>query len=279
MHLYKPACADIPSPKLGLPKSSESALKCRRHLTVTKTQPQGACWPVRPSGTSEWKCLEKFLRVHGVSLQETTKAKTGMAYSMMEVPESQDLKITEFHGPYFLTPPKSTGILKPDFPNKRSNPQAKLVSPPHHLQEPFRTSLQCLRVSAGVYRVNLIVPTGNFHSEKKVTGYVPVLLKGPDAIAVFSRAFHQSTVFITDRNAEKVSQYQQNKIAQINKDVTEHQRCLGSIAELTVKDMIRPFLKMLQEQSLGGTQEQGAIASDRQYPPRLPLPPGSLASL
>ncbi|CAO2612989.1 Voltage-gated potassium channel subunit beta-1 [Lemmus lemmus] len=80
MHLYKPACADIPSPKLGLPKSSESALKCRRHPTVTKTQPQGACWPVRPSGTAEWKCLEKFLRVHGVSLQETTKAKTGMAY-------------------------------------------------------------------------------------------------------------------------------------------------------------------------------------------------------
>ncbi|XP_051054913.1 voltage-gated potassium channel subunit beta-1 isoform X2 [Phodopus roborovskii] len=80
MHLYKPACADIPSPKLALPKSSESALKCRRHLTVTKTRPQGACGPGRASETTTWKCLEKFLRVHGVSLQETTKVKTGMAY-------------------------------------------------------------------------------------------------------------------------------------------------------------------------------------------------------
>lgn len=80
MHLYKPACADIPSPKLGLPKSSDSALKCRRHLTVTKTQPQAVCWPVRPSGAAERRYLEKFLRVHGVSLQETTKAQTGMVY-------------------------------------------------------------------------------------------------------------------------------------------------------------------------------------------------------
>lgn len=79
MHLYKPACADIPSPKLGLPKSSDSALKCRRHIAVTKP-PRAACWPVRPSGAAEQKYLEKFLRVHGVSLQETTRAETGMAY-------------------------------------------------------------------------------------------------------------------------------------------------------------------------------------------------------
>nr|KAF6474580.1 potassium voltage-gated channel subfamily A member regulatory beta subunit 1 [Rousettus aegyptiacus] len=81
MHLYKPACADIPTSKLGLPKSSESALKCRRHIAVTKPPPRAACWPVRPSGAAEWKCLEKFLRVHGISLQETTRAETGMAYS------------------------------------------------------------------------------------------------------------------------------------------------------------------------------------------------------
>ncbi|XP_036075913.1 voltage-gated potassium channel subunit beta-1 isoform X1 [Rousettus aegyptiacus] len=80
MHLYKPACADIPTSKLGLPKSSESALKCRRHIAVTKPPPRAACWPVRPSGAAEWKCLEKFLRVHGISLQETTRAETGMAY-------------------------------------------------------------------------------------------------------------------------------------------------------------------------------------------------------
>ena len=85
MHLYKPACADIPSPKLGLPKSSESALKCRRHLAVTKPPPQAACWPVRPSGAVERKYLEKFLRVHGISLQETTRAETGMAYRYLLV--------------------------------------------------------------------------------------------------------------------------------------------------------------------------------------------------
>lgn len=85
MHLYKPACADIPSPKLGLPKSSESALKCRRHLAVTKPPPQAACWPVRPSGAAERKYLEKFLRAHGISLQETTRAETGMPYRYLLV--------------------------------------------------------------------------------------------------------------------------------------------------------------------------------------------------
>lgn len=85
MHLYKPACADIPSPKLGLPKSSESALKCRRHLAVTKPPPQAVCWPVRPSGAVERKYLEKFLRVHGISLQETTRAETGMTYRYLLV--------------------------------------------------------------------------------------------------------------------------------------------------------------------------------------------------
>ncbi|XP_064234920.1 voltage-gated potassium channel subunit beta-1 isoform X1 [Aotus nancymaae] len=85
MHLYKPACADIPSPKLGLPKSSESALKCRWHLAVTKTQPRAACEPVRPSGAAEQKYLEKFLRVHGISLQETTRAETGMAYRLFTI--------------------------------------------------------------------------------------------------------------------------------------------------------------------------------------------------
>ena len=85
MHLYKPACADIPSPKLALPKASESALKCRRHLAVSKPPPQAACWPVRPSGAAEWKYLEKFLRVHGISLKETTRAETGMAYRYLLV--------------------------------------------------------------------------------------------------------------------------------------------------------------------------------------------------
>ncbi|XP_070099268.1 voltage-gated potassium channel subunit beta-1 isoform X4 [Equus przewalskii] len=80
MHLYKPACADIPSPKLGLPKCGELALKCRRHLAVSKPPPQAACGPVGRSGAAERRCLEKFLHVHGISLQETTRAETGMAY-------------------------------------------------------------------------------------------------------------------------------------------------------------------------------------------------------
>lgn len=85
MHLYKPACADIPSPKLGLPKSSELALKCRRHIAVAKRPPQAACWPGKPSGAAEQKYLETFLRVHGLSLQETTRAETGMAYRYLLV--------------------------------------------------------------------------------------------------------------------------------------------------------------------------------------------------
>lgn len=91
MHLYKPACADIPTSKLGLPKSSESALKCRRHIAVTKPPPRAVCWPVRPSGAAEWKYLEKFLRVHGISLQETTRAETGMAYRYFLIVTSSNL--------------------------------------------------------------------------------------------------------------------------------------------------------------------------------------------
>nr|KAF6474581.1 potassium voltage-gated channel subfamily A member regulatory beta subunit 1 [Rousettus aegyptiacus] len=98
MHLYKPACADIPTSKLGLPKSSESALKCRRHIAVTKPPPRAACWPVRPSGAAEWKCLEKFLRVHGISLQETTRAETGMAYSSSPISLPQCLRISLTRG-------------------------------------------------------------------------------------------------------------------------------------------------------------------------------------
>lgn len=52
---------------------------------VTKPPPGEACWPARPSGAAERKHLEKFLRVHGISLRETTRAETGMAYRYLLV--------------------------------------------------------------------------------------------------------------------------------------------------------------------------------------------------
>ncbi|XP_044525465.1 voltage-gated potassium channel subunit beta-1 [Gracilinanus agilis] len=80
MHLYKAACADIPSPKLGLGKSGDSALKGKRPLVGPQARLPAWCGPGKSSGAVERKHLEKFLRVHGLSLQETVRAETGMPY-------------------------------------------------------------------------------------------------------------------------------------------------------------------------------------------------------
>ncbi|XP_028926666.1 voltage-gated potassium channel subunit beta-1 isoform X1 [Ornithorhynchus anatinus] len=80
MHLYKPACGDIPSPKLSTQKSRESSLKSRGSNLMAKVHPPVVCRPGRLSGAAERKNLEKFLRVHGLSLQESTKTRTGMTF-------------------------------------------------------------------------------------------------------------------------------------------------------------------------------------------------------
>nr|XP_009666860.1 PREDICTED: voltage-gated potassium channel subunit beta-1-like [Struthio camelus australis] len=80
MHLYKPACTDIPPHKPGLPKPSEALLKGKKQSATPKPCPPAARWAGRASGAAERKDLERFLHVHGLSLQSTVKAETGMKY-------------------------------------------------------------------------------------------------------------------------------------------------------------------------------------------------------
>lgn len=108
-----------------------------------------------------------------------------------------------------IVPLKTTGILKHDFPNKGAtigqpilstlHPQKTLLNFPAVLVNVSRLCyfikkerLSILWNEASrifpprIYRVNLIVSTGYFHSEKKVTDYaqhIPGFLKSPDAIA------------------------------------------------------------------------------------------------
>ncbi|EAW78736.1 potassium voltage-gated channel, shaker-related subfamily, beta member 1, isoform CRA_e [Homo sapiens] len=94
--------------------SSEHTTVCttgmphRWHLAVTKTQPQAACKPVRPSGAAEQKYVEKFLRVHGISLQETTRAETGMAYRLPVIVLCDLLSPAALHA----YPPPSARIIE-----------------------------------------------------------------------------------------------------------------------------------------------------------------------
>lgn len=80
MHLYKPACADIPPHKPSLQKPSEALLKGKKPSVVPKICPPLCGWAGKASGAAELKQLEKFLHVHGLSLQDTVRAETGMKY-------------------------------------------------------------------------------------------------------------------------------------------------------------------------------------------------------
>lgn len=80
MNLYKAACADIPPPKISVQKSSETPLKVNKQSMVPKVCCSARCWPGRVSGPTEQKLLEKFLLMHGLSIQQTVKAATGMIY-------------------------------------------------------------------------------------------------------------------------------------------------------------------------------------------------------
>ncbi|XP_013048485.2 voltage-gated potassium channel subunit beta-1 isoform X2 [Anser cygnoides] len=80
MHLYKPACADIPPHKPSLQKPSEALLKGKKPSVVPRICPPVSVWAGKASGAAELKQLEKFLHVHGLSLQETVRAETGMKY-------------------------------------------------------------------------------------------------------------------------------------------------------------------------------------------------------
>ena len=80
MHLYKPSCADIPPHKPSLQKPSEALLKGKKPSVVPRACPPAAGWSAKLSPAAELKQLEKFLHLHGLSLQETVRAETGMKY-------------------------------------------------------------------------------------------------------------------------------------------------------------------------------------------------------
>uniref|UniRef100_A0A8C6K3Y7 Voltage-gated potassium channel subunit beta-1 n=1 Tax=Melopsittacus undulatus TaxID=13146 RepID=A0A8C6K3Y7_MELUD len=80
MHLYKPACTDIPPHKPSLQKPSEALLKGKKQSAGPRACPPAVGWPGKLSQATELKQLEKFLHLHGLSLQETVRAETGMKY-------------------------------------------------------------------------------------------------------------------------------------------------------------------------------------------------------
>ncbi|XP_008498435.1 voltage-gated potassium channel subunit beta-1 [Calypte anna] len=80
MHLYKAACAEVPAPKPSLQKASEALLKGRKLSSVPRTLPPAPGWPRRLSPSTELKHLEQFLHLHGLWLQESIPARSGMQY-------------------------------------------------------------------------------------------------------------------------------------------------------------------------------------------------------
>ncbi|XP_072264110.1 voltage-gated potassium channel subunit beta-1 isoform X2 [Pyxicephalus adspersus] len=80
MHLYKASYTDIPNPKIGGQKASESTARVKKTNAGPKACLPLRCWAVTLNSSMEQKCLERFVHVHGLSLKETIKAETGMIY-------------------------------------------------------------------------------------------------------------------------------------------------------------------------------------------------------
>ncbi|KAJ7420359.1 voltage-gated potassium channel subunit beta-1-like protein [Willisornis vidua] len=65
-----------------MPRGTEALLlRGRKESGAPRAQCPAAGWPGTPSPTTERKQLERFLHLHGLSLQDTTRARTGMKYS------------------------------------------------------------------------------------------------------------------------------------------------------------------------------------------------------
>ncbi|KAL4646997.1 voltage-gated potassium channel subunit beta-1 isoform X2 [Arapaima gigas] len=86
MYLYKAPCADIPTPKpKGAPKPERGPSKLRKPDPADVPYPTTLCWGgLKPSSPQEAKRLEEFLCVHGLTLQDSVQAETGMAYRSFE---------------------------------------------------------------------------------------------------------------------------------------------------------------------------------------------------
>lgn len=78
MYLYKATCADIPTPKQKGGKKERGQSRCGKQNAGGKLYPPLVC--LRSNSQVELKHLEEFLNVHTVSLQDSVRARTGMAY-------------------------------------------------------------------------------------------------------------------------------------------------------------------------------------------------------
>lgn len=78
MYLYKATCPDIPTPKQKGLQKERGLSRCGKQNTGGKLYPPLMC--LRSKSQVELKHLEEFLNVHTLSLQDSVRARTGMAY-------------------------------------------------------------------------------------------------------------------------------------------------------------------------------------------------------
>uniref|UniRef100_A0A8C1TRU2 Potassium voltage-gated channel, shaker-related subfamily, beta member 1 a n=1 Tax=Cyprinus carpio TaxID=7962 RepID=A0A8C1TRU2_CYPCA len=78
MYLYKGTCPDIPTPKQKGGQKERSQNRCSKQNAGGKLYPPLVC--LRSNSQVELKHLEEFLNVHTLSLQDSVRARTGMAY-------------------------------------------------------------------------------------------------------------------------------------------------------------------------------------------------------
>lgn len=83
MYLYKATCPEIPTPKQkgGQKPGGERGQRCSKPTSVGKIYPPLVCWGgLHNNSQLELKHLEEFLNIHTISLQDSVRARTGMAY-------------------------------------------------------------------------------------------------------------------------------------------------------------------------------------------------------
>ncbi|KAL6479396.1 hypothetical protein MHYP_G00128290 [Metynnis hypsauchen] len=83
MYLYKATCSDIPNPKpkAGQKPAERGQSRYGRQNSGEKGYPPLMCWgSLRTNAHLELKRLEEFLNTHTLSLQDSVRARTGMAY-------------------------------------------------------------------------------------------------------------------------------------------------------------------------------------------------------
>uniref|UniRef100_A0A9J8B0H1 Voltage-gated potassium channel subunit beta-1 n=1 Tax=Cyprinus carpio carpio TaxID=630221 RepID=A0A9J8B0H1_CYPCA len=78
MYLYKGTCPDIPTPKQKGGQKERGQNRCSKENAGGKLYPPLVC--LRSNSQVELKHLEEFLNVHTLSLQDSVRARTGMAY-------------------------------------------------------------------------------------------------------------------------------------------------------------------------------------------------------